>query len=345
MSFSLFSQDFFWKAGIFSFFDNLEFAGSEVKKSQTMAGVMAAPEIGFRWDSLHRISGGVNLMHEFGSKDVIDRLYPVIYYEYGSDKFSFIMGAFPRSLALERYPRMFFQDSLAYYRPNINGIFLEYHPPAGYINAWLDWTGRQTETERESFFAGFSGEYHLRNFYSRNYSYMFHYASRKDPVVHEALHDNLLFHTSLGADFSGKTFLTRLDINAGWVLGLERERVGSGEWIAINGLQAELRAEYKFAGIFNTFYAGNGMMNFYGNHDNKLYWGDPVYRSRVYDRLDLYVKFLEKQGVDLELTWSFHFLEGKIYNEQMLKLKLSINGESAAVGASKAGRAGGSRQE
>lgn len=343
MSIRLFSQDLFWKADVFSFFDNIEFAGSEVKKSQTMAGVMAAPEIGFRWDSLHRLSGGVNLMQEFGSGDVIDRIYPVVYYEYGSDRFSFMMGAFPRSMALERYPRMFFQDSLAYYRPNINGIFIEFHPAEGYINTWLDWTGRQTERDRESFFVGFSGEYHLRNFYGRNYSYMFHYASRKDPVIHEALHDNILVHTSLGMDFSGKTFLTRLDLNAGWVLGLERQRVGSGEWIAINGLQSELRAEYKFAGIFNTFYAGNRLMNFYVDHGNALYWGDPVYRSKLYDRLDLYVKFLRKQGVDLEMTWSLHFLEGHVYNEQMLKLKVSINGKAASFGARMAGSTEGSR--
>jgi hypothetical protein len=321
----LFSQDFFWQTSLFSFFDNLEFADSRVKIPQTMAGVMIAPEVGFKWDSVHRIGGGVNLIHEFGSTDVIDKVYPTAYYEYSGGPFRFIMGAFPRSRALESYPRVFFQDSLSYYRPNINGIFLEFHPSGGYVNAWLDWTGRQSETVREAFFTGISGRYNYRNLYVRNYSYMFHYASKKDPFVHEALHDNMLFLTSLGVDLSGRMFFTCLDINAGWVLGLERARVGDSNWISTNGLLAETRVEYKFAGLFNTFYTGGGMMNFYEDHNSDLYWGDPVYRAKVYDRLDIYLRLLRKQRIDLRLTWSLHFLEENVYNEQMLKVRIDIN--------------------
>jgi len=335
MSFRLFSQDFVWKAKLFTFFDNIEFSGSDVKSSQTMSGVMLAPEVGFKWDTVHKIAGGVNLLHEFGGAEVIGRIFPTAYYEYTGRPFRFIMGAFPRSEALERYPRVFFQDSLSYYRPDINGIYLEYHPSRGYVNAWLDWTGRQSETVREAFFAGISGQYNYRNLYARNYSYMFHYASKMDPFVHEALHDNMLFLTSLGADLSGRMGFSCLEINAGWVLGLERARIGAGDWISMNGLLVESRVEYEFAGLFNTFYAGDGMMNFYEDHNNDLYWGDPVYRAKVYDRLDIYFRFLRKQRVDLRLTWSLHFLEGNIYNEQMLKVRIDINNSRYTSGRQK----------
>lgn len=318
------SQDFFWKASLFSFFDNLEFAGSEVKKSQTMAGVTATPEIGLKWDSLHSIAVGANLIHEFGSPDFFDMIYPTAYYQYKSWPFTFIMGAFPRTMAGEKYPRMFFQDSVAYYRPNINGLFFEYHPGRGHINAWLDWTGRQSETVREAFFAGLSGRYSFRNFYVRHYSYMFHYASRLDPVIHQPLHDNMLFLTSLGWNLSQSSFLTKLDLSAGWVLSLERERTGDAGWISGNGLLAEICAEYNFAGILNTLYVGKGMMNFYGDHGNRLYWGDPVYRAGTHDRLDMYIKFLRREKTDISLTWSMHFMEGSVYNEQMLKVRIDI---------------------
>ena len=254
----------------------IEFSGSALKPSQTMAGATAAPQIGFKWDTIHKIAVGVNLLHEFGSEKVIGAIFPSAYYEYSGRPFRFIMGAFPRSMALEEYPRVFFQDSLSYYRPNIEGIFLEYHPSRGYVNAWLDWTGRQSESVREAFFTGIGGEFNYGNFYIRNYSYMFHYASKTDPLFHETLHDNILLHTSVGIDLLPAMFFTRLDINAGWVLGLERARIGPGDWISMNGLLLESRVEYEFAGLFNTFYAGDGLMNFYNDHNNGLYWGDPV---------------------------------------------------------------------
>jgi hypothetical protein len=321
----LFSQEFFWQTGFFTFFDNVEFGKSSVKIPQTMAGVMISPEVGFVWDSVHKVCGGLNLMHEYGSAEIIDRYYPTAYYEYDRKPFTFIMGAFPRSLAVEKYPRMFFQDSVSYYRPNLNGIFCQYGKNQSYINLWLDWTGRQSETVREAFFVGFSGRYTRGILYAQNFSYMFHFASKMNPLVNEALHDNLLFLTSFGADLSGKTFLDRLEANAGWVLGLERARADNTGWIALNGLQVEARAEYRFAGIFNTLYAGKGMMYFYSDHENELYWGDPVYRTKVYDRVDIYIRFLRKQNVNIELTWSLHFLESRVYNEQMLKVRINLN--------------------
>jgi len=289
-----------------------------------MAGVVGAPEIGLRWDSLHSIAGGASMIHEFGSQDVFARIDPIIYYQYNSRPFIFMMGAFPRVLTGDKYPRLFFQDSVGYYRPNINGFFIGYHPGQGYINAWLDWTGRQSVTVREAFFVGLSGKYSYRNFYASHYSYMFHYASRLDPVIHQPLHDNMLFLTSLGYDLSQRTFFTKLDINAGWVLGLERERTGNYDWIAVSGMQVELCAEYNFAGILNTLYVGKGMMNYYGEHGNRLYWGDPVYRAGTYDRLDMYIQLLRKERADIRLTWSMHIMEGSVYNEQILKVSIDI---------------------
>lgn len=320
----LFSQDLFWKAGLFSFFDNNEFSGSSYKISQTMSGISISPEAGITWDSVHKVSVGVNLIHEFGSTEAIDRYYPTAFYRYSKNSVRFIMGAFPRTMMPAGYPRLFIQDSLTYYRPNINGMLLQYGHDKRYINIWLDWTGRQAERVREAFFVGLSGKYNFGMFWAEHYSSMFHYASRKDPVFREPLHDNMLLKTSVGMDLAGKTFFDALEGSAGWVLGLERERIGDAEWISMNGFIAEIGAEYRFAGIRSSFYAGRGLMHFYNDHENNLYWGDPVYRAKVYDRTDLFVNFLRRDNVDLELTWSLHFLEGRVYNEQMLKLRVNL---------------------
>jgi hypothetical protein len=319
------SQKVTWKADLFSFFDNTEFGRSAVTIPQTMAGIMVAPEVGLGWDTIHKVNIGINLIHEYGSPEAIDKLYPTAYYEFNRGVQRFIMGAFPRSRVIGNYPRLFFQDSITYYRPNMNGIFWEFRQNRNYFNTWLDWTGRQSKTTNEAFFIGFSGRYNLGIFYLQHFGYMFHLAGKMDPVIEEALHDNLLFNNSLGIDMSGKTFFSTLEANAGWVTRLERSRADNSGWIKLNGFLLEAKAEYKCFGLFNTFYKGDGMMYFYRQRGNQLYWGDPVYRANIYDRSDFYVIFMRRRTVNIELTYSLHFLEDRVYNEQLLKVVVNLN--------------------
>jgi hypothetical protein len=325
ISYAAFSQELNWRLDLFSFFDNTEFGRSAVTIPQTMAGVMVAPEVGLLWDTIHKVNAGVNLMHEYGSPRAIDKYYPTVYYEFNRGAQRFMMGAFPRARVINKYPRLFFQDSITYYRPNINGIFWEFRQNRDYFNIWLDWTGRQSKTLNEAFFIGFSGRYNLGVFYLQHYGYMFHLAGKMDPVVEESLHDNLLFNTSLGIDLSGETFFRTLEANAGWVTRRERARSENTGWIKLNGFLSEARLEYKFLGFFNTFYSGDGMMYFYRERGNALYWGDPVYRANIYDRSDFYVIFMRRRTVNIELTYSLHFLENRVYNEQLLKVVVNLN--------------------
>jgi len=292
-----------------------------------MAGVMLIPEAGLTWDTVHKVSIGVNMMHEFGSTKAIDKLYTTAYYCYDGKPFRFLMGAFPRNMVVEKYPRLFFQDSISYYRPNLNGLFAEYRQGTDYFNFWLDWTGRQSQTVHESFFLGLSGRYDIGIFFIQHFDYYFHYASKLNPVVDEALHDNFLSLTSAGIDLSDRLFPGKLEASAGWVAGLERARADNTGWFSKNGLLLEVRAEYKFIGLCNTYYNGSSLMQYYNDHDNDLYWGDPVYRTKTSDRADIYLDFIRSSKINLELTYSLHFLEGRIYNEQMLKLKVNLNGK------------------
>jgi hypothetical protein len=325
LSTDAFAQEKNWRLDVFSFFDNTEFGNSAVKIPQTMAGIIVAPEAGVAWDTVNKVNIGVNLLHEFGSPNAIDKFYPTAYYESLRGSVRFMMGAFPRSRALENYPRLFFQDSVSYYRPNINGLFTEYRKGDNYINIWMDWTGRQSKTVNEQFFIGFSGRYKDGIIYLQHYGAMFHYAGKMDPVVEEPLHDNLLFLTSVGVDLAGKTRFNKLEANAGWAVREERSRAENSGWIASNGFLAETRVEYKWFGFFNTYYLGDNMMHYYSKLGNKLYWGDPAYRSKTSDRADFYISFLQKHAVNLNLTYSLTFMESQVYHEQMLKLTVNLN--------------------
>ncbi|GHT06576.1 hypothetical protein FACS189423_11490 [Bacteroidia bacterium] len=293
----------------------MEFSGSSVQNSQTMAGVHLVPEIGLSWNDKHRIYAGADGLHEYGSNQTVDYYDPIVYYEYDGQPFRFYMGAIPRQLVLDKYPRMFFQDSIRNYRPVINGLFWEYTSNENYANIWLDWASRQTHTRHEAFFMGWSGRYNLGIGYAQHFGYMFHFANLKDPVVPEAVHDNGLLLTSVGVDLAAKTGFDKLEANAGWSVGMDRDR-GLAVWNKPQGLLSEIKVEYRGLGLFNTYYKGGSQQVYYGDHGNELYWGDPVYRSKEYDRIDGYIQFLKTNVVQLKFVYSLHFMEKQSYHSQ-----------------------------
>lgn len=314
-----------WKVGVNSFFDNTEFGHSKVQMPQTMAGVHLAPEIGLSWDTIHRVFVGVDALHEYGSNKVIDYIDPIAYYEYNSAPFRFFMGAFPRKLVLEDYPRIFFADSINNYRPTINGFCWEYARGNSYIRAWLDWTSRQTHQRHEAFFMGESARVSLGNFYAQHFGYMFHYAGVIDPPVPDALHDNGLYVTSLGLDLAKKTGFEKLETNVGWAVGVEDGRGENTGWLKHNALLFETKIEYRGLGLENSYYNGDGQMSFYNDHGMDLYWGDRIYRAKEYDRADFYVHFFHSEVVETKLMFTLHFAEKQMYNEQSLYVCFNLD--------------------
>ncbi|MDR1737508.1 MAG: hypothetical protein LBR66_01625 [Candidatus Symbiothrix sp.] len=311
------AQDWVWKAGVHSFFDNTEFSGSALQTAQTMAGVHLAPEIGLQYADKHRVYAGFDVLHEFGSSQIIDFSDLIAYYEYDGKLLRFLMGAFPRRGSIDRYPRMFFQDSINNYRPVVNGFLLEYSQKKHFINAWLDWTGRKSFTQHESFFMAWSGRFQPSWLYAQHFGYMFHYAGIDDPSVHDAVHDNGLILTQLGVDLSAMIGLDLLDVNVGWAVALERDRLAH-QWHTPQGLLSEIRIEKCGVGLFNSCYLGGGQQVFYGEYGSRLYWGDPLYHSEKYNRSDLYYRFIKTDLAQVKLVYSLHLTEHKLYHEQAL---------------------------
>jgi len=322
-----FAQNFVWQAGVHSFFNNNEFSGSTYKASQTMAGVHFVPQIGLSYQDNHRFFVGFDVMSEFGSDKTIDLFSPVAYYQFDGEYFNFYMGAFPRKSLLNKYPRMFFQDSVLNYRPVINGLFWEYRSKKDdYINAWLDWTGRQSYDQREAFFMAWSGRYNLGMLYVQHFFYMFHYASSIAPLTPQPVQDNGLALTSTGIDLTKKySNFEKLELNIGWSVGLDRNRGSDEGWKAPNGFLSEFNIEYRGIGLLNTIYIGQGQQTFYNQHKNNLYWGDPVYRASKYNRADLYVEFIKNGFANVKFICSLHFLENKLFHEQSLYATIDLD--------------------
>ena len=318
------SQEFVWKAGMRSFFDNYEFAGSKIQASQTMAGVRLAPEIGLTWEDKHSISVGVDALHEWGSEKAMDGFDPIAYYEYNGRPFRFLAGAFSRQ-TLSHYPRMFFADSILHYRPTLNGIFWEYSlPDNGFANVWLDWTSRQTRTRHEAFFMGWSGAYNRGIFRLKHFGYMFHLAPTSDPDAHVPVHDNGLLLTSAGIALASPSGLGSLETSLGWTLSLERNR-DLDSWHTPHGLLWETRIKYRLFELFNTFYKGGRQQKHVPFPGKLLYWGDPLYSSGQYNRLDLSLNFIKTKVVNVRFAYSLHFAEGRMFHQQMLSVGVAVN--------------------
>lgn len=311
-----YAQDFGWNVNFHGFADNREYAKSG-RYSQSILGVRIAPEINLSLDSMHFLHAGANFLHEFGSKGTAaEQVIPTIYYNYKHDGHDFYIGMFPRKDLLNEYPRALLNDTLSYYRPNIEGMLWRYGGRHFHQQIWIDWTSRQTETEREQFMVGISGRVNLNAFYLAHHITLWHDAGRKNntDVNEMPVRDNGATALKLGLDLSPFVFLDSLDISAGGIIGYDRLR-SIYDWRFPKGFLGDLYAEYRKIFIANTLYAGEGL---------DVGYGDRFYTANFYNRLELGWKPLQYKGLEGKFTLSFHFTPGALDNQQQFTLQYDL---------------------
>lgn len=305
--------------GAFSFHgfaDNREYAKSN-RYSQTIFGSRISPEIGLLIDSTHRIRIGINALQEFGDKHFFKKADPVVYYQYQKNSWNFYVGAFPRVNLLDDYPRALLADTFQYFRPNVEGLLAKYETATFKETVWVDWTGKQTETDRETFLFGFSGKYQPGKFFINHYAYMYHYALSAISPPTQYLEDNGAIEVQIGYDFSKSTFLDSLTISAGGMMSIERVR-GLGTSSNPIGAVANIYAGYKKFSLKNAFYKGEG---------HHLINGDAFYTAKTYNRLDLGWTPIVMRNIEGKFTFSFHFVDDVIDSQQAFSLRYRLAGK------------------
>ncbi|MDD4992941.1 MAG: hypothetical protein PHR83_11960 [Paludibacter sp.] len=325
ITFSTKSQNIVWKAGVNYFFDNTEFAKSTITRDQTMTGVHFTPEIGLAWDTIHSFYIGTDLLKTSGSQNYIDAIQPIAYYQYKANKSTLYAGAFPRAELFSNYSDLFFQDSVKYYKPTIQGLFWQVGEKDSFFNLWLDWNGHQTAINRETFFVGASAHKKFNHFFTDFESYMFHFATTRPDPQGYGVCDNLLAHLSVGVDYSNKQGLDTLLFAVGVLGGVERDRKLSNGTQAPMGIVFRANAEFKGIGTQNTLYMGNPRMVFYGNYGTGLYWNNPFLRSNYYLESKWYYQVIRSQFVQGKLALKLHYSEGKLMFEQAFTVNASLN--------------------
>lgn len=291
------SVDFHFNA--LGWLDNREYKAF-IPRSRTYSGTRTEIDFGLNIDSLNHFIVGTNAIHEFGAIPYFLNAVPVAYYNFKNAHWLFNAGEFPRAGLIDDYPRAMLNDTLMYYRPNVEGLLAKYSTTNFTETGWIDWVSRQTDTQREEFLFGAEGKYTPNiggPFYIRNYFLEEHDAGAAILQPDNHIFDNAAIEIRLGLDFSHKTVFDSLSFEAGNLSSFLRERGVTG-WQTKNGFVFSAYAGYHRFGILEEFYKGQGSI---------IYYGDSYYEKSFYNRIDLsWTPFLSGR-VKGQFIASFHF--------------------------------------
>jgi len=278
--------------------DNRELTTPYVK-SQTIFGARINPGVSFGFESYHSVKLGINYMYEFGGEllGVMPQLD--LYYQFKTEQGIVFVGSFPRREVLD-YPLIVLTDTLNYYRPNGEGGSVSYTWSWGEAHAWIDWTGRKSTETREGYIAGFDATFRTGVFYLTALTTGHHLARKSVWDPSNTLRDDGSILGIIGADLSEKLVLDELNISTAWVSTYEHIRGSDAVWT--KGWLSQLDARYRIVGIKGTCYLGEAP---------HLSYGDWLYRSGNYGRIDLFIDPFKSPRISSKIGFSMHMISGE----------------------------------
>ncbi len=277
----------------------------------TIAGTRIAPELSFSADSRQTLYVGISYMYEFGSPYNHVKPQLNLHYAYTDSVLDFKIGVYPRKGFVE-YPQVLLIDTLNYYRPNLEGAFVQLKTKFGKQYVWFDWIARQDTFVSERFLAGTSGKFELNNWFIEDYIYMYHKGGTLIRSNDRPVRDN-----GGSAFYIGRNFDSRLkfSIKIGYISSYNRMRMSPYRFFY--GGSVETKLSYKFLGLDFLYYRGTPQL---------LKYGDWFYRSGNYARADAYLLPINSEKVTLKVNFAFHYTEKILDMSQHLLLSYRIDG-------------------
>jgi len=292
--------------------DNREYF-TEYGYPQTIFGARVNPGVYFTFDSVHQIHAGINYMYEFGG--ALFGVSPQIdlYYSYQSAHIDLRVGSFPR---LERmdYPLLLLNDSISYYRPNMEGVSVRYNWDWGTIHGWVDWTGRETEEIRESILGGLDVTLRYKSYYLTAITTRYHLARTTAGDDNNRIRDDGALLALAGVDLSEQVVLDRLDLSSG--LASNYEFIHSSTYSWGMGWLTRLDIRWGMFGIKGSMYLGD---------PSRLLYGDRLYSYGDYGRIDVYLDPFRNPRITSKIGWNLHWLPGDgLYHSQQLLISIRL---------------------
>lgn len=320
--------DLYWSVDMSAIFDNRE-GDTHHAPAKTFFQTQLAPEIGISlYNDRHRIATGIVWTQPIGCEWEGHRLSPTVYYRYQSKGLRFALGMFGRDQLYAEMPNYIWNDSVKYSQRNIRGAMIGYQNAKGYFQAFLDWRGMQTETQREAFNIIASGErFHANGkFLWGGLAMLNHLALDKSKNPDQHVVDNLLYNPYIGLNISKISRRTSLDscaIRIGVLGGLTRDR-GDGDWKTPVGVWADINISWKFLELKNTFYAGGKLYPLYNKYNYILDQGEPYYATSLYNRTSVAVIFLKRKFMSLKGSLDFNIAPSHFNFYQRVIFSFSI---------------------
>lgn len=283
--------------------DNREYF-SQIAMPQTILGTRGAFEIGLEIDG-HRLRGGLSELYEFGSEIDFHKPKLTLYYQFDSKQTDFLFGAFPRRNKID-FPLAMLTDTLNYYRPNIEGMFGQLNWDWGHQNGFVDWYSRQTETDRESFMVGFSGEVFYKNLFFQNYLLLFHDAKPVIDIPEDHIKDYIGFAIQAGIRTHDESNI-KAYLKAGILGSSYRERHVTDGFMNSISFFAEAQGTYRSLGIKSVISSGDG---------HRFNYGDRFYTQKNYLRTDVIWYFINHERVKGRFNYSFHIINWNDLDQQ-----------------------------
>ena len=306
-------QQFDWKTGFLGFFDNREVDNTAIY-GQTMFGARLSAEAGVSADSINRFAVGVNFLYEFGWKGPFKRPSPVLYYEGSYARLHYWFGSFSRYNKTDM-PVALLNDTLNYYRPNVEGMFIEYRGRDFRQNAWVDWTGRKTSAVRETIVMGLSGYFEKGMFIYQHHFVMNHQSLTEPMEVGTYVRDNFGATVKAGLNLSDVAGLDSLTFMAGGIASLDRQR-HLYSFRYSKGITLEAGAVYHNFGLHELACFSNGLT---------ILSGDSPYNSMYYNRADVYYS-IRKKSVEARIQFSYHHIPYTDMVSTIIMVKVNTDG-------------------
>jgi len=321
------AQRFGWEAGAYGFFDNSE-GDDKYRLADTFSGIRLEPRLSVSSDDgRHKLVGGYDFLLESGVKPKLGTQHIVGYYQYEDKKcFRFLMGSYPRRLQREQMRDYMLCDSLRYFRPNMTGFDMLYETENGYVEAFLDWTFKRDSAVREQFMVGVLARRNVGRFHIGVQGYYYHYAKMLRGVKENehGIHENLLVHPYVGMTRQRVAFIDSLDVRAGVLLNIDRDRFTDKKFHFMPGFLAEADATVKRFSLSQLVYLGRRQQYYGEGGFGKYYWGDTYYRSPWYSRTDVRYTFFSDRYATLRAGLVFHLADGVFRWNQQLTLSVRI---------------------
>ncbi len=301
-----------WNASYYGILENREFANLP-KKSETMfLGYLSANGSLSDKSNINGINAGVSLLHEFGSTIDKDVLFPSIYYKYCGELFSFHFGLLPRSLLMAP-PRLVLDDSIRYYRPNIEGVAITFSHKTIEQQFVIDWLSRQTTVKYEQFSLRQNGciimPLQALQLYIKHDFHYWHFAGR-NIMPQDPLRDEYGFHAIVGAAKRGGGFIDSMCIGIGTDVSGVRTR-GLEPWNIPSGFACEATAIVGKFGVLVEAYKGSA---------HTLTFGDRLYAQDWYVRSDILFTPIQNSFCDARFAWSLHNSPAGLNHSQSFEL-------------------------